>query len=419
MKKSIFIILGMMMFSCTKDDIITEFEEQAKPKEEEKIEVKQSTQPRTFTLFKESILNQRSGISFLWNHEPGEHEYVAETQTHGKGWFGNVAYHDVNKDGHQDVLVTYSKTLEDRTLVWYINSGDNKNFWPDLSYFTSNSNGINTFKVLKTDINNDNIVDFISLGVYEKPSENYYSGNLTILIGRPDGKFDIKRIPNPKDYFFHNGAAGDLNGDGFVDFIAAGFIWIGDGKGNFTQVQNFLLDTYTKSPMVYEILDMNGDGWNDLILRGPWENTKIVLNNNGIFNSSNKVVTLPRGSYRNVLDIEIIDIDNDGDLDILELAMVGDNPPDVVDTKYNISNIIAYYNTNLNFSVDETTFSEARDGNYLNGEYDKYGWSNFKIDDIDGDGQDEIFAETYHEGKYNALKKINGQWKRIILNYKK
>lgn len=178
---------------------------------------------------------------------------------------------------------------------------------------------------------------------------------------------------------------------------------------------------WTTSPLVYEILDINKDGWNDLILRGPQKPTTIVLNNKGKFDETNQTITLPSVEFKNVLDIEIIDFDKDGDLDILELAQLGGEPDGIIqfDAKYSVSKIIVYYNNNLSFKADENILSESLDGNWMYGDMDKYGWSTFKFDDIDGDGIDEILSESYQDGTYNALKKVGEAWKKITITFRK
>lgn len=362
-------------------------------------------------LYKESVLNQRSGISFTWGYSESYHPILSDRPT-GKGFYGGgQAYHDINNDGFQDILVSFHSDVYTANLRWYINNGDNKHFTSaGQQYFNKSTNGISAHKILKTDVNNDGIADFIVLGVDER-IQNDYTGNFTVLIGTKGGAYIVNNIPNPNRYWFHNGAAGDINGDGNVDVITAMFIWYGDGKGNFVKTNEYNLEKYT--PLVYEILDMDKDGWNDLILRGPFKETTIIYNNNGTFNESNKTYTLPPTTYKSVMDIEIVDFDKDGDLDILELAQLGGNSDD---PKNFVSKITVYYNNNLDFHADETVIGESLDGNTMNGESDKYGWSTFKIDDIDKDGVDEIVAENYHDGNYSGLKLVGGNWKRIIFN---
>lgn len=361
-----------------------------------------SNEANGYKLFKESILNQRSGISFTWGC--GESYYLKfnDRITSCQGHYGNgQVYHDINKDGYQDILVSFHPYEADPNLTWYINTGDNINFVAG-QYFNQSTRGINSHKILKTDVNNDGIADFIALGVDERMQGNY-TGNFTVLIGKRNGTFDVNDIPNPNRYWFHNGAAGDLNGDGNVDVITATFIWYGDGKGNFYRREDYDLSEYT--PLVYEIIDMNKDGWNDLILRGPFRKTTIVYNDKGMLGNNNKTHTLPSVTYNAVMDIEVIDFDKDGDLDILEL----------VHNEANASKIIVFYNNQNYFSADELILEESMDGNYVNNERDRFGWSVFKFDDMDHDGVDEIVAENYHDGNYNALKLINGKWKRTVI----
>jgi hypothetical protein len=399
MNKLLLLLLSVLLVGCD-DSILNPVTTNINITEEQKV-------------YKESIRNQRSGISFTWGCNESYQPLFNDRIT-CEGHYGNGhAYHDVNKDGMQDILVSFHKNDNSSELTWYINLGDNKRFSRSIEYFNHSTSGFNAHKILKTDVNNDGIADFIALGVDER-IQNNYTGNFTVLIGKSNGSYDVNDIPNPQRYWFHNGAAGDINGDGNVDVIAATFIWYGDGKGNFIKREDYNLQRY--SPLVYEIIDMNKDGWNDLIVRGPFIETTIIYNNKGIINENNRTYTLPSATYKAVMDIEVVDFDKDGDLDIVELAQLGGNPPDINDPKYFVSKITVYYSNNLHFYADETVIEESLDGNIMNGESDKYGWSVFKFDDIDKDGIDEILAENYHDGNYNVIKLVNSRWKRITFN---
>lgn len=429
MKKTIILLFLLILSSCTHEELIKEFTNQAESNQTETIPLSNQTQNTQSTtkpiikLYKESYLNQRSGISFWWSQVYYDYvSYMDDNVNPRIGFYGNGhAYGDVNNDGYQDILVSYHVTENETQtgeLLWYINSGNNKHFKSTRKYFNKSTLGFNAHKLLKTDVNNDNIADYIALGVVEIPGN--YGGNFTVLIGKSNGTFDVNDIPNQDKLWFHNGAAGDLNGDSFVDVITATHIWFGDGKGNFTKTIGLNDLPYVKDALTYEILDMDKDGWNDLILRGPHDTrATIVLNNKGIFDNRNKIIYLPTPTYKAVQDFELIDLDNDGDIDVVEMAQLGGNNPNTNDFKHNVSSITVYYNNNMSFTKDEKTFSESIDGNYLHGEYDYYGWSVFKFDDIDGDGQDEILSENYQDGKYNALKKIDGKWKKVVITFGK
>lgn len=368
---------------------------------------------RAIPLYQESIRNQRAGIAFTWGYDESYHQHV-DDRLDRKGHYGNgQAYHDIDGDGFQDILVTFHPDGDVGALRWYLNSGDDRHFTRAVpAPFTSSTTGFNAHKILKTDVNDDRIADFIALGVDESVPGNY-TGNFTVLIGRADGRFDVRDIPNPDRYWFHNGAAGDLDGDGNVDVITATFLWRGDGRGGFTRRTDFTLGEHT--PLVYEIIDIDRDGWNDIIVRGPFSGTTVIYNDRGTFGAANRTVVLPMATFQAVMDIEIVDVDGDGDLDLVELAQRGGNPPDNNDPLYAASRLTLFRNQGGRFEMDEAFFPESHDGNARHGPTDRYGWTVFKFDDLDGDGIDEIVAENYQDGLFNALRRQDGRWVPVVM----
>jgi hypothetical protein len=411
MKKIIFILIAILVFSC-QDEYIEEFKTQIK----EPIQEVNTPQPSpTFKLHKESYLNQRSGITFWWYAGWG----FGSNLDVSSGYFGGgQAYHDVNGDGFQDILVTYHTTDNGSIVQWFINDGKNDKFKADTKFINGNTRGLNSHRILKTDVNNDGLADFILLGVDER-IQGDYTGNFTVLIGKSNGTFDIKDLPNPNRLWFHNGSAGDLNGDGFVDVITQGFLWWGDGTGNFTN-SNINLNSYFTTPdnsiLVYEIADFDKDGWNDLYLgSAPIRNPNVViLNNKGVFNQSNKKIELPFDSKHGIYDIGIYDIDGDNDLDIIEYKGDGST---------NIGKLFTYINNDSTFTYVPNYIQNSEDGGFLNGSVDKQNWGSFKFDDLDGDGKDEIVVQNFHDGYnphdnnlvYNCLKKVDGVWKKTFI----
>jgi hypothetical protein len=395
-KMRLFLLIGLItLSSCEKD----EFGEIDIPP------------PISQTIYKESYLNQRSGTYFIWGN--GSESYslnIGTNQTGGTLEFSQGAsYYDVNNDGFQDILACpyYDDgTIRRASAHWFINEGDDKTYIKDSSFINDNTDGFTGHKILKTDVNNDNLADFILLGVDESQPGNY-GGNFTVLIQQTDSTFNVNEVDNGFGLWYHNGATGDINGDGNVDVITAQDIWYGDGTGNFTN-SNFDLHQYTNPILTYEIIDINKDGFNDMVL-GTHEiygyTTSIVLGKSNGFDTSNTVIPLPNTNTEYTMDIEFMDIDNDGDLDIIEGRYDG-----------NRSELVLYINHNLNFTLDTTILSESLDGGGINGSSDNYGWTQFKIDDIDKDGVDDIICENYHDGIYNGLKLINGVWVKYIFN---
>ena len=162
---------------------------------------------------------------------------------------------------------------------------------------------------------------------------------------------------------------------------------------------------------------MNNDNYNDIVLatEKKLDVTSVIINNGGKFDTTNRVIKLQSVEYTTTADIEIYDIDTDGDYDIVELKQLD-----------NKSKIFVHINNSGVFNYVPNYIQNSDDGNWLNGNQsvgigyqDQYGWSVFKIDDIDGDGIDDIIPENYHDGKYNGLKKINGIWKQHIFSFQK
>ena len=351
-----------------------------------------------------SYENQRSGIRWGWGDQASNPITRPNWQCCQKPeyWNNGQVYEDINNDGYQDILLSAAWDSENNVTVdWWINNGQNE-FELDSTYIIESTKGTRAHKILETDVNNDNIKDFIILGVDERiPGD--YDGNFTVLI-REGEYFRVNRVNENNGLWFHNGAAGDLNGDGNVDVVAAQWIWWGDGNGNFTK-SNIDTDQWIDSPLVYEIIDYNKDGFNDLIMATHYrhDSTTIIYGSENW--SSPTVEKLDQLSevYTNIMDIEIYDLDGDEILDIIELR----NSEETENKPANSANSMLLSSTNINLD-------QSKDGYKLNGENDTFGWSIFKIDDIDDDGVDDIVSENYHDGNYNGLKLVGNVWTKWL-----
>lgn len=430
MKNKLTLFLTIItLVSCSKEDIIeieamvnppVEVVETATASEGEEVNnssVDETNEPQpnkkvpsSQPLYKESYFNQKSGIVFRWgDFRPDSESNMNIDMGTIKGWFaGGQAYHDIDNDGLQDILVTYHLDENNSSTDWYLNQGDDKTF-RKIDLINSSTNGLSSHKILKTDVNNDDLADFILLGVDEREAGNY-GGNFTVLLQTEDNRFDVISIDDGKGLWYHNGAAGDLNNDGFVDVVTATYIWLGDGTGNFTNTNISLHDYNINPALTYEIIDINNDGFNDIV-GGATEvysfTSGIVLGKQNGFDTTNQVAFLPITNSIATNDLEFLDVDNDGDLDILEIKGYEGNGQDST-----ITRVLLYVNNNLNFTLDETMFEESIDGGWIHDSRDKHGWGSFKIDDIDGDGIDDIVAENHADGIYNGLKFINNKWKK-------
>ncbi len=179
--------------------------------------------------------------------------------------------------------------------------------------------------------------------------------------GRPDllfangGDYSAPGAPEPSQVFFNNGAgarfmevtgrvlgpepdlarvikARDLNGDGLTDIVVGttyqrqSRLYLGTGKGSFTEVTRTHLPQLLLSVGDLEAGDADGDGDLDLVLAdwGPGHNmtndgglTHLWLNDGtGRFTDAT-AARLPAVKIRFSWDLELTDVDNDADLDVL------------------------------------------------------------------------------------------------------
>jgi hypothetical protein len=65
MKNGIILFVILVMTSCTKDEMFLDIEEQVEKNESTSIDVPVNV-PKTFKLYNESHLNQKSGITWTW-----------------------------------------------------------------------------------------------------------------------------------------------------------------------------------------------------------------------------------------------------------------------------------------------------------------------------------------------------------------
>ncbi len=123
--------------------------------------------------------------------------------------------------------------------------------------------------------------------------------------------------------------AGDLNGDGTIDLVFANGEGFDKGDVSSTLVQQTFLNdgtTMTPAPTILgseeyngravKIRDIDYDGDNDIVLGTAWTTQSQLFINDGDGNFTNSTdPNLPEGNA-SVGDLELGDVDGDGDLDI-------------------------------------------------------------------------------------------------------
>ena len=139
-------------------------------------------------------------------------------------------------------------------------------------------------------------------------------------------------------------AAADVDGDGDVDLYVANNwgptpavppqVWLNDGAGHFSIAQNALPAALTNVNVVgfkgSAFVDVNGDGFNDLVLGGDQKTaTSVVLLNDGsgrFTQLANAIPAKPFGTSDVVMDIKSADFNHDGKPDLVFAERIHSGP---------------------------------------------------------------------------------------------
>lgn len=230
--------------------------------------------------------------------------------------YGGLDVFDFNHDGKQDYAINGTQYIEgvgfSHDLDLYLNNSNG--FQKTEAWLPGTQNG--SFKVI--DLNNDNELDAVVNGFnsdYEGTFNVYINENGTLV-----QKSQLHPVSDSKMAF------ADFKGDGFLDFVVTGqdenydsylAVFTNDGQGNFTESK---FDGEGLSAGNVEVGDLNNDGYYDFVVMGDDDNydgyTNFYLYNPQLqkFEKSEDSGLYNLGSGGT---LALFDYDNDGNLDIL------------------------------------------------------------------------------------------------------
>lgn len=259
---------------------------------------------------------------------------------------------DANHDGVADLLVFgayypfLGNTPAAQPAILLLGNGDGT-YAPAPGLLPAGFGTVHPREVVQADFNEDGLPDlFIADHGYD--ASPFPGAQNRLLLSQAGGGYTdgSARLPQVAD-FSHSATAADINGDGHLDLFVGNmsgggspteaYVLFGDGKGGFTRADaglpvgaGGLLNRGSGNfGMTASLLtDLNGDGRPDLVLGNEGqtflkEHRSLVFWNTGAGFSADRVSTLPQGYFgdaRLVHDIAAMDIDNDGDNDLLLLS---------------------------------------------------------------------------------------------------
>jgi flagellin-like hook-associated protein FlgL len=178
-----------------------------------------------------------------------------------------VTLGDLNGDGVLD-LVTAGQTDGAGEATVFLGAGDGT--FSEVQ--TLDTEFIWSEAVTLADLNGDRVLDIVTAGV------GISEGEATVFLGAGDGTFSEAQSLATEGTVSHAVELGDLNGDGVLDIVTAGYygiggpgeatVFIGAGDGTFSEAQTLFTES-SKSNAV-ELGDLNGDSVLDIVTAGGY-----------------------------------------------------------------------------------------------------------------------------------------------------
>ncbi|MDX1651616.1 MAG: T9SS type A sorting domain-containing protein [Brumimicrobium sp.] len=282
-----------------------------------------------------------TGVVTLIYFNDGTGSFNQDTTNSLQGVYeGNVEIEDINNDGYPDILLVGADNSQDFHTRIYINDGN--------AFFTENTNHslppVWFGKIYAEDFNNDGVKDIIISG-----QDVIWQNNITELyINDGFGGYDLNTESNFEGVAASDIAIGDIDGNGTPDVLMNGQnnnshalsrLYINNGDAKFTWASWVLGDGLDFGSSDFG--DLNGDGYNDLVLFGcpsliTDQGITNIFFNDGDGNFIRDTLNQLKGNMHG--DVKLFDFDNDGDKDIFLIGYGGPNDGNIAELYENDGN---------------------------------------------------------------------------------
>ncbi len=248
---------------------------------------------------------------------------------------------DIDLDGDLDLIVGHHAGAETDTAITILYNYGNGIFSDEFTVLQFKGY---QYDIFAQNINNDNLPDLVAFK--SPPSTKSYSIRVLFNSNGNFFQYDDYLL----DYNFTFKTYGDINNDGNIDIILAsngGQCWglfLNDGTGQFGNPEYYNVTGYW--PTDIECGNLNEDNRNDVVLTG--QKTEIFFSYEMGFQAS--VID----DYPN-LEVEIADMDNDGDNDITAITCLGNTSVFIYENQGNgnfVKHTAGIYNEFYSYYLD-------------------------------------------------------------------
>ena len=233
-----------------------------------------------------------------------------------------IAVADVNKDGLDDFYVCGAR---DQQSALMLQQKDGHFIESDAALFHQFAPTEDVDAVF-FDANGDNYPDlFVVSGGNENRMSNPLDDRLFLNDGKGHFSISVKSLATQPQNKTCTSVA-DIDNDGDLDLFIGGqpaattfglpslsYLYINDGKANFRLADENVISPISPGMVsASSFIDINNDGWKDLVLAGEWMAVKIYFNKNGKFTETE--IPQSTGLWQTLYPA---DINGDGYIDLL------------------------------------------------------------------------------------------------------
>ncbi|WP_282143523.1 VCBS repeat-containing protein [Cellulophaga baltica] len=256
------------------------------------------------------------------NYIDFKREQLLDRMTNNEG--PSIAVADINNDNYQDLYIGGAKNQSGKLFL----SNTDGTYKTIDSPFTQDKYSEDTDAVF-FDSDNDGDLDlYVSSGGKAFSKYDYHLDDRLYINENNTYKKNVTPLPFPKRISSATVSVSDYDKDGDLDLFigerynpqvygqpGSGYILKNNGNNNYSldkQASLINIGMITAS----EWVDINNDTWPDLVVGGEWMPITVLINTKGKFSNQTSEYHLDN-SIGIWTALKTIDVDNDGDLDIV------------------------------------------------------------------------------------------------------